>query len=77
MIAGVVITPGADFLVNSKCRPLDAICRPIAVAPCTSDIHTVWEGAIGERHGMILGHEAVGEIVEVGSLLSQIKSNYK
>ncbi len=48
------------------CGALDAIVRPLAVAPCTSDIHTVYEGAIGERHNMILGHEAVGEIVEVG-----------
>ena len=39
------------------CGPLDAICRPLAVAICTSDVHTLWEGAIGERHNMILGHE--------------------
>lgn len=32
--------------------PLDAICRPLAVAICTSDVHTLWEGAIGERHNM-------------------------
>lgn len=51
------------------CGPLDAIVRPIAVSPCTSDIHTVWEGAIGERHDMILGHEAVGEVVKTGSLV--------
>lgn len=31
------------------CGPMDAIVKPLAVAPCTSDIHTVWEGAIGER----------------------------
>lgn len=55
------------------CGPLDAIVRPIAVSPCTSDIHTVWEGAIGERTDMILGHEAVGEIVEVGSLVKDLK----
>ena len=55
------------------CGPLDAIVRPIAVSPCTSDIHTVWEGAIGERTDMILGHEAVGEIVEVGSLVRDLK----
>ncbi len=24
------------------CGPLDAICKPLALAPCTSDIHTVW-----------------------------------
>ena len=46
--------------------PHDAIVAPVAVSPCTSDVHTVWAGAIGERSNMILGHEAVGEIVEVG-----------
>lgn len=56
-----------------KCGPLDAIVRPIAVSPCTSDVHTVWEGAIGERTDMILGHEAVGEVVEVGSMVKDIK----
>ena len=55
------------------CGPLDAIVKPLAVSPCTSDIHTVWEGAIGQRHNMILGHEAVGEVVEVGSLVKDFK----
>lgn len=54
---------------DPKCGPMDAICRPIALAPCTSDVHTVWEGAIGERHNMILGHECSAEIVEVGELV--------
>ncbi|MBP6437257.1 MAG: NAD(P)-dependent alcohol dehydrogenase [Acetoanaerobium sp.] len=56
-----------------KCGPLDAICRPLALAPCTSDIHTVYEGAVGERTDMILGHEAVGEIVQVGELVKDFK----
>ena len=51
------------------CGALDAIVRPIAVSPCTNDVHTVWEGALGERKDLILGHEAVGEVVEVGSLV--------
>ena len=55
------------------CGALDAIVRPIAVSPCTSDVHTVWEGALGERKDMILGHEAVGEVVEVGSLVRDFK----
>lgn len=55
------------------CGPLDAIVKPIAVSPCTSDVHTVWEGALGERRDMILGHEAVGEIAEVGSLVKDLK----
>lgn len=62
---------------DPKCGVSDAICRPIAVAPCTSDVHTVWEGAIGERHDMILGHEAVGEVVEVGSLVRNFKPGDK
>lgn len=24
-----------------ECGPLDAILKPIAIAPCTSDVHTV------------------------------------
>ena len=56
-----------------SCGPMDAICKPIAVAPCTSDIHTVWAGALGDRHELILGHEAVGEIVEIGSEVKDFK----
>lgn len=56
-----------------KAGPYDAVVRPLAVSPCTSDIHTVFEGAIGERHDMILGHEAVGEVVEVGSEVKDFK----
>jgi threonine dehydrogenase-like Zn-dependent dehydrogenase len=55
------------------CGPMDAICRPIALAPCTSDVHTVWEGALGDRHDMVLGHEAVGEVVEVGNMVKDFK----
>ena len=55
------------------CGPMDAICRPLAVAICTSDVHTLWEGAIGERHNMILGHECCAEVVEVGSLVKDFK----
>lgn len=58
---------------NPVCGPLDAIIKPIALAPCTSDIHTVWEGAVGERHNMILGHECCGEVVEVGELVKDFK----
>ncbi len=56
-----------------KCGPLDVICRPLALAPCTSDVHTVYEGAVGERTDMILGHEGVGQIVEVGELVKDFK----
>ena len=54
--------------------PMDAIVKPLAVAICISDVHTLWEGAIGDRHNMILGHEACGEVVKVGSLVKDFKS---
>lgn len=60
-----------------KCGPNDAIVRPLAVAPCTSDIHTVYEGGIGERFDMILGHEFCGEVVEVGSEVKEFKPGDK
>ncbi len=56
--------------------PYDAIVKPLAVAPCTSDIHTVYEAAFPKEmceFSRILGHEAVGEIVEVGSRVKDFK----
>ncbi len=47
--------------------PSDAIIRTTAALICTSDVHTV-AGAIGDRHGLTLGHEAVGVIHELGEL---------
>ena len=59
------------------CGPMDAICRPIALAPCTSDVHTVWENALGPRTNLILGHEGTGEVVEVGALVKDFKPGDK
>jgi threonine dehydrogenase-like Zn-dependent dehydrogenase len=59
------------------CGPGDALCKPLAVAICTSDVHTLWEGAIGERHNLILGHECCAEVVEVGSLVKDFKPGDK
>ncbi len=56
-----------------KIGPNDALVRPTAISPCTSDIHTVWAGALGERSDMVLGHEAVGIVVEVGELVKDFK----
>lgn len=48
-----------------RAGPNDAIIRTTAALICTSDVHTV-AGSIGERHGLTLGHEAVGVIHELG-----------
>ena len=60
-----------------ECVPLDAILKPLALAPCTSDIHTVFAGAIGERSDMFLGHEGVGVVRHVGALVKDFKPGDK
>ena len=56
------------------CGPLDAISPArLQSQSVTSDVHTLWEGAIGERHNMILGHECCAEVVEVGELVKDFK----
>ena len=52
--------------------PLDAILRPLMVAPCSSDTHMM-HGGSGPVEDRILGHEAIGEVVEVGSLVRKFK----
>jgi threonine dehydrogenase-like Zn-dependent dehydrogenase len=46
--------------------PNDAIVRTTAALICTSDSHTV-KGAIGDRHGLTLGHESVGVVEQLGA----------
>lgn len=50
--------------------PMDAILRPIAIAPCSSDTHVMHAGMAENR---ILGHESVAEVVEVGSMVKNFK----
>ena len=52
--------------------PNDAIIKTTHALICTSDSHTV-RGAIGPREGLTLGHEAVGIVYEVGSLVKRFK----
>lgn len=56
--------------------PVDALLKPLAVACCTTDVKTI-AGGLGERHNMILGHEAVAEIVAVGSMVKSFKPGDK
>lgn len=54
--------------------PRDAILRPLALAPCTSEVHMIW-GDIGDYMptDRVVGHEAVGIVDEVGSEVSDFK----
>lgn len=43
-----------------------AILSPVAVAPCTSDVHTIYGGGSRKSPNLILGHECVARIIQVG-----------
>ena len=64
--------PGWMEKDRPECGPMDAILRPLMVAPCTSDTHAM-HGGSGEKINRILGHEAIGEVVEVGALVKKIR----
>lgn len=46
--------------------PLDAKVRPLAVAPCSSDVSIIEDM---EMPNVILGHESVGVVEKVGSVV--------
>jgi threonine dehydrogenase-like Zn-dependent dehydrogenase len=53
--------------------PRDAIIRVTACAICGSDLH-IFNGVIPEmKRGDIIGHETMGEVVEVGSENKKLK----
>lgn len=70
-----VIKPGEVGWVEHPdpvCGPMDAILRPIAVAICSSDTHCA-DGGAGPIEDRIMGHESLGEIIEVGELVTRFK----
>jgi len=55
------------------CGPDDALVRPLAISPCSSDVHSAYEMEGPHLLNRILGHESVGEIIEVGSNVKDFK----
>jgi threonine dehydrogenase-like Zn-dependent dehydrogenase len=54
-------------------EPGDAIIKVTACAICGSDLH-IFDGVIPQmKHGDVLGHETMGEVVEVGSEVKNLK----
>ena len=51
-------------------QPSDAIVRVQAAAICGSDMHPYHERERGLDHGTVMGHEFVGEVVEVGDAVT-------
>ena len=53
--------------------PRDAIVKVLSTVTCGSDLHLIGGYIPGVRVGDILGHEFMGEIVEVGSAVTDRK----
>jgi len=66
----VQVVDTADPVIR---EPTDAIIRVTATGICGSDLHLYDHGAaMRMRSGDIVGHEAMGEVVEVGGAVSRI-----
>ena len=53
-------------------KPTDAIVRVIATNICGSDLH-MYEGRTEVEPGTVLGHENLGEVIEIGSAVQRVK----
>ena len=68
MRAFVLKEPGVVGYVDvpePKLTPYGAILRPVAVAPCSSDVHTVFGGGSRKAPNLVLGHECVAEVLKL------------
>jgi L-iditol 2-dehydrogenase len=51
---------------DPKCSPAGAVIKVHAVGICGSDVRTYYSGSTKIKPPMIIGHEVVGEVVEIG-----------
>ena len=56
-----------------KLTPYGAILEPVAMAPCSSDVHTVFGGGSRKKPNLVLGHECVARVLEVGEYVEDFK----
>lgn len=57
--------------------PFGAVLKPLAVTPCSSDVHTVFGGGSRKRPNLILGHESIAEVLAVGEYVKDFKAGDK
>ena len=72
----VLKSPGSVGMYDSPEPVIDeygAICKPIAVTPCSSDVHLVFGGGSPKAPNLILGHECIAEVVSVGKYVKDFK----
>lgn len=62
-----------DLPVPVLQEPYGAVLEPVAIAPCSSDAHTVFGGGTPKQENHILGHECVARVVKVASQVRDFK----
>ena len=55
--------------------PYGAVLEPVAMAPCSSDVHTVFGGGSRKAPNLVLGHECVARVLEVGELVEDFSDS--
>ncbi|GAA0439591.1 aldehyde dehydrogenase [Acrocarpospora corrugata] len=65
----VVVTEVPDARVE---RPTDVLVRVTSTNICGSDLH-MYEGRTTLEPGRVLGHENLGEVIEIGSAVDRIR----
>lgn len=54
-------------------EPFGAILSPVALSPCSSDIHTVFGGGKPKQKEHVLGHECVARVIKIGTKVKDFK----
>ena len=72
MRAFVLERPGQATLIDSAPYPLleepyGAVLEPVVVAPCSSDVNTVYGSGSKKPDNLILGHECIARVKAVAS----------
>lgn len=76
MKAFVLVSPGIVDWYDApepELTPYGAILKPIAVTPCSSDVHTVFGGGSPKKPNLILGHESIAEVIQTGEYVKEFK----
>lgn len=58
--------PAPSLAAEGEAGKRGAILRPRFLSPCSSDVHTVFAGNGPRRENLVLGHEGLAEVLEVG-----------
>lgn len=74
----LVLKGKGNIAYIKKARPTlvdahGALLKPLLVSPCTSDVHTIWQGS-PKRPDLTLGHEVIARVEEVGAEVTDFRA---